>query len=269
MISSQLEACNLQCLGSMLGPPCFLSLPPPLPHQQIATSLGGTIAPSISVKNGNLSCNTDFQVTFNNWKGAATKCPFRIEQTEFCERYVNQYRQCKRQYVHGRERQAKMAGKSEPKQLDHADAYPLMIMMIAVAARCKVAWPAETMWIQTICYTTFLKHLHSSHFLRRWWGSHRITPMSGPELFKCMVEAPILVGERDQFLVGTKTKNGFSHYVFAKCWRSINKLEIQWTFMCRSLKVQSSFIDGNNLGADAVSDKLPWKLHSWQLQHSL
>ena len=145
----------------------------------------------------------------------------------------------------------------QPKQLDHADAYPLMIMMIAVAARCKVAWPAETMWIQTICYTTFLKHLHSSHFLRRWWGSHRITPMPGPGLFKCMVEAPILVGERDQFLVGTKTKNGFSHYVFAKCWRSIKKLEIQWTFMCRSLKVQSSFIDGNNLGADAVSDKLP------------
>ena len=27
----------------------------------------------------------------------------------------------------------------QPKQLDHADAYPLMIMMIAVAARCKVA----------------------------------------------------------------------------------------------------------------------------------
>ena len=73
----------------MLGPPCFLSLPPPLPHQQIATSLGGTIAPSISVKNGNLSCNTDFQVTFNNGKGAATKCPFRIEQTEFCEREKN------------------------------------------------------------------------------------------------------------------------------------------------------------------------------------
>ena len=221
--------CNLQCLGSMLGPPCFLSLPPPLPHQQIATSLGGTIAPSISVKNGNLSCNTDFQVTFNNGKGAATKCPFRIEQTE-------------------RKEPTKTTWSCWCLSSNDYDDY---------RCRCKVAWPAETMWIQTICYTTFLKHLHSSHFLRRWWGSHRITPMPGPELFKCMVEAPILVGERDQFLVGTKTKNGFSHYVFAKCWRSINKLEIQWTFMCRSLKVQSSFIDGNNLGADAVSDKLP------------
>ena len=31
------------------------------------------------------------------------------------------------------QRQARMAGKSQPKQLDHADAYPLMIMMITVA----------------------------------------------------------------------------------------------------------------------------------------
>ena len=82
--------CNLQCLGSMLGPPCFLSLPPPLPHQQIATSLGGTIAPSISVKNGNLSCNTDFQVTFNNGRVQEQNALLEFE-----------YRQCKRE--HGRE----------------------------------------------------------------------------------------------------------------------------------------------------------------------
>ena len=127
--------CNLQCLGSMLRASSHFLL---LFHtSRLLHLLGEQLLPAFQSKMVIYHATQIFRSHLTTGRVQQQNALLELNKLNFVRgrkmTYVNQYRQCKRQYVHGRERQAKMAGKSQPKQLDHADAYPLMIMMITVA----------------------------------------------------------------------------------------------------------------------------------------